>query len=106
MPRFTVAVPGSGKTTEIVNYVDAYVTAEENPKQVLAITFTNEATSVLQKRLDYLNNEYQQVTCCTIHSLSYFIAQGTPKQAPNPKLKELAVGLQSGSVPENLLESV
>jgi superfamily I DNA/RNA helicase len=105
MPRFTVAVPGSGKTTEIVNYIDAYVTHEESRHRVanaVAITFTNEAANELRNRLSYLNKEYQQVTCCTIHSLSYLIAQRTLNKPLLSELKEEPGDLQSGSVPENL----
>lgn len=47
-----VAVPGAGKTRIIVESIKKLVHEKVKPKEILALTFTNKATSEIKQRLD------------------------------------------------------
>jgi superfamily I DNA/RNA helicase len=64
---FVTAVPGSGKTSEIVRFVDRY----KGDKDIYCITYTKEAATELKERV-----KNERAICSTIHSLAYWILEG------------------------------
>ncbi len=75
-PALVLAVPGSGKTTVIVNRIK-YLIEEKgvSPYKVLAITFAKSQQLDMQRRiLEALDENYsKEVSVLTIHALSYKI---------------------------------
>lgn len=75
-PALVLAVPGSGKTTVIVNRIK-YLIEEKgvSPYKVLAITFAKSQQLDMQRRiLEVLDENYsKEVSVLTIHALSYKI---------------------------------
>lgn len=75
-PALVLAVPGSGKTTVIVNRIK-YLIEEKgvSPYKVLAITFAKSQQLDMQRRiLESLDENYsKEVSVLTIHALSYKI---------------------------------
>ncbi len=75
-PALVLAVPGSGKTTVIVNRIK-YLIEEKgvSPYKVLAITFAKSQQLDMQRRiLEALDDNYsKEVSVLTIHALSYKI---------------------------------
>ncbi|WP_215492496.1 ATP-dependent helicase [Fenollaria sporofastidiosus] len=75
-PALVLAVPGSGKTTVIVNRIK-YLIKEKgvSPYKVLAITFAKSQQLDMQRRiLEALDDNYsKEVSVLTIHALSYKI---------------------------------
>ena len=66
---FINAVPGSGKTTKIVNKILQLIQKGVGPSKIYAITFTKEAANELKDRIDN-----KEVNASTIHSLAYSIS--------------------------------
>lgn len=75
-PALVLAVPGSGKTTVIVNRIK-YLIEEQgvSPYKILAITFAKSQQLDMHKRiLEVLDDKYsKEVSVSTIHSLAYKI---------------------------------
>ncbi|HAJ15319.1 MAG TPA: ATP-dependent DNA helicase, partial [Erysipelotrichaceae bacterium] len=66
-----IAGAGSGKT-RVVTYRIAYLIENigVNPRNILAITFTNKAANEMKSRVEkLLGSEALGATICTIHSL-------------------------------------
>ena len=49
-PMMVLAGPGSGKTTVIVNRIQALISAGTGPEQILVITFTRAAAKEMEER--------------------------------------------------------
>lgn len=65
---FVNAGPGSGKTRVIVERIKYLVESGVAPEKILAITFTNKASKVMQERLATM--KIRGVTASTMHSLA------------------------------------
>lgn len=75
-PALVLAVPGSGKTTVIVNRIKYLIEDKGvSPYKVLAITFAKSQQLDMQRRiLEALDDNYsKEVSVLTIHALSYKI---------------------------------
>ena len=75
-PALVLAVPGSGKTTVIVNRIKYLIEDKGvSPYKILSITFAKSQQLDMQKRiLDALDENYaKEVGVLTIHALSYKI---------------------------------
>lgn len=75
-PALVLAVPGSGKTTVIVNRIKYLIEDKGvSPYKVLAITFAKSQQLDMQRRiLEALDENYsKEVSVLTIHALSYKI---------------------------------
>lgn len=73
-PCLTLAGPGSGKTTVLVERISSLISCGVNPETILVITFTKEAAFEMKKRFcdkSYPNS--YNVTFGTFHSVFYHI---------------------------------
>lgn len=65
-PILLMAGAGSGKTRTVIERINNMIVHGINPKNILAITFTNKAANELKSRL---SSQAKDIEACTIHSL-------------------------------------
>lgn len=70
-PCLVTAVPGAGKTASITERIKNLVQKGVDPRQILAITFTNKAADEMRSRIGKAvgKTSADKMTVCTFHSL-------------------------------------
>ena len=75
-PALVIAGPGTGKTRVLIQRIINLIKKQKvNPKNILAITFTNKASGEIKERVkkDFGNEPVSEITISTFHSLGYEI---------------------------------
>jgi uncharacterized protein (TIGR00375 family) len=71
-PVLVIAGPGTGKTRTLIGRVDALLAKGENPRHILAVTFTRRAAEELKERLlTIYDNEGGLPRADTLHALAF-----------------------------------
>lgn len=97
-PVLILAVPGSGKTTVLVNRAKKLVDEGVDPKSILSITFSKSQADDMKKRYENLFGKTDLIFS-TIHSFSYSIVrESMRKEGKYPKVIESNSGYNKYSV--------
>ena len=105
-PALVLAVPGSGKTTVIVNRIKHLVEDKGvSPYKILAITFAKSQQLDMQKRiLEALDENYaKEVGVLTIHALSYKIIREYERYK---KIKYTLLDVENAPKSRNILRKI
>lgn len=105
-PALVLAVPGSGKTTVIINRIK-YLIEEKgvSPYKILAITFAKSQQMDMHKRiLEVLDEKYsKEVSVLTIHALSYKIIR---EYENYKKIKYTILDIEGSPSSRNILRKI
>jgi DNA helicase II / ATP-dependent DNA helicase PcrA len=79
--------PGTGKTTSLMTLLDAHLTAEHDPRQIMVATFTRNAKRELASRLSTKFGLTDEETpwLRTIHSTAYRLLELEPDNVMGPE---------------------
>lgn len=105
-PALVLAVPGSGKTTVIVNRIKHLIEDKGvSPYKILAITFAKSQQLDMQKRiLEALDENYaKEVGVLTIHALSYKIIREYERYK---KIKYTLLDVENAPKSRNILRKI
>lgn len=105
-PALVLAVPGSGKTTVIVNRIKYLIEDKGvSPYKILAITFAKSQQLDMQKRiLEALDENYaKEVGVLTIHALSYKIIREYERYK---KIKYTLLDVENAPKSRNILRKI
>lgn len=105
-PALVLAVPGSGKTTVIVNRIKYLIEDKGiSPYKILAITFAKSQQLDMQKRiLEALDENYaKEVGVLTIHALSYKIIREYERYK---KIKYTLLDVENAPKSRNILKKI
>lgn len=72
-PQLILAGAGSGKTRTVTHKIAYLCQQGIDPKDILAITFTNKAANEMKERINTLVGSENDILACTFHSLCYRI---------------------------------
>ncbi|NJB68245.1 uncharacterized protein (TIGR00375 family) [Desulfobaculum xiamenense] len=71
-PVLVLAGPGTGKTQTLMGRIDALLDAGENPRHILALTFTRRAAAEMRRRLVDMRGEQAALPRAdTLHALAF-----------------------------------
>ena len=105
-PALVLAVPGSGKTTVIINRIK-YLIEEKgvSPYKILEITFAKSHQMDMHKRiLEVLDEKYsKEVSVLTIHALSYKIIR---EYENYKKIKYTILDIEGSPSSRNILRKI
>jgi DNA helicase-2/ATP-dependent DNA helicase PcrA len=76
--QLVLAGPGSGKTTRIVEKISQLIKQGVQPKNILALTFSNKAVSEMSQRLEEEDIDPSGITVSTFHSFCLNILKENP----------------------------
>ena len=105
-PALVLAVPGSGKTTVIVNRIKYLIEDKGiSPYKILAITFAKSQQLDMQRRiLEALDENYsKEVGVLTIHALSYKIIREFERYK---KIKYTLLDVENAPKSRNILRKI
>lgn len=88
MPQMVLAGPGTGKTRTLIGRIVALLEEPFNiaPENILAVTFTNQATAEMRERLEHvLGHKALRLTVSTIHGFCLKILKKYGEYAAIPK---------------------
>lgn len=105
-PALVLAVPGSGKTTVIVNRIKHLIEDKGvSPYKILAITFAKSQQLDMQRRiLELLDENYaKEVGVLTIHALSYKIIREYERYK---KIKYTLLDVENAPKSRNILRKI
>jgi uncharacterized protein (TIGR00375 family) len=82
-PVLVVAGPGSGKTRTLIGRIEALLDEGENPRNILAVTFTRRAAGELRERLLAARGEESALPRAdTLHALAFEVWRNAYGEAP------------------------
>ena len=77
--QLILAGAGSGKTRTVTHKIAYLCSQGIDPKEILAITFTNKAAGEMKERINQLVGDNNDILACTFHSLCYRIIKSHSK---------------------------